>query len=161
MAEYDIAFGEKLAAVAASVIADGLDERAAQRTVLYLSWLSAEISLKAMLEQAGKPTVDIRGRSHNLSQLLGDLDKCTVEAEVASGVRRRVPASRLRSCVVKHAVAESTVGKIIEAESQGASRYPNFRYGEELHHFPPEANAQMAASVAAFARQHWHNIRAH
>jgi len=36
MAEYDIAFGEKLAEVASFVVADGPADLDAQRTVLYL-----------------------------------------------------------------------------------------------------------------------------
>lgn len=33
------------------------------------------------------------------------------------------------------------------------------RYGDVLRHYPPEAVAQMAAEVVAFARQHWQSIR--
>ena len=77
MSQYDIAFGEKLAEVANLVVADGLD---AQRTVLYLSLLSPEIALKSLVERAGKPTGEIRKRSHNLADLLSDLgssNECT------------------------------------------------------------------------------------
>ena len=37
MSEYDIAFGEKLAEVAKSVMAEGMSSLDAKRTVLYLS----------------------------------------------------------------------------------------------------------------------------
>ncbi len=161
MAEYDIAFGEKLAAVATSVIADGIEELDAQRTVLYLSLLSTEISLKAMLEQAGKSVAEIRKRSHRLSELFTDLGRCEVEVEVTPGVSSWVSASRLRSCTLEHGEARSTVGNVIDAESQGASQYPNqVRYGDLLRHFPPGVVTQMSAKVAAFARQHWQSIRA-
>ena len=56
MAEYDIAFGERLAETARMVADEGLAELDAQRTVLYLSLLSTEITLKAMLERAGAGT---------------------------------------------------------------------------------------------------------
>lgn len=55
MAQYDLKFAERLAQVAAQLVADDITSVDAQRTVLYLSLLSMEISLKAMLEQAGKP----------------------------------------------------------------------------------------------------------
>jgi hypothetical protein len=44
MAEYAIAFGERLAERARMVAGEGLVELDAQRTVLYLSLLSAEIN---------------------------------------------------------------------------------------------------------------------
>jgi len=161
MAEYDIAFAEKLAETAGMVAREGLASRDAQRTVLYLSLLSIEIALKAMLEKAGKPMSQIRGRSHRLPELLDDLGKCEVEVEVAPATRQYVPAARLRSCSVKHHSAEITLGKIIaEAGPQGASVYPNeVRYGDVLRHFPPEVVAQAAAATAAFAREHLCSIR--
>ena len=160
MAEYDIEFGERLAATARMVAAEGLAPLDAQRTVLYLSLLSTEITLKAMLEHAGKPTSEIRARSHRLAELLSDLGQCEVEIEIASGTKRYMPASRLRGCPLKHGAAESTVGAVIDAESQGASAYPNqVRYGDVLRHFPAEVVAQMASKAAAFAREHWHSLR--
>lgn len=161
MPEYDIAFGEKLAEVANFVVADGLSDLDAKRTVLYLSLLSTEISLKSMLEQAGKPVKEIRERTHKLTELLTDLGQCRVEVEVVPGTRKLVPASRLRSCSLDHGEARTTVGTVIDAESQGASKYPNqVRYGDLLSHYPPEVVAQMASKVAAFAREHWQSLRA-
>ena len=78
MAEYDISFGERLSETARMVVDEGLAELDAQRTVLYLSLLSTEITLKAMLERAGKPVPDIRARSHRLAELLSDLGQCEV-----------------------------------------------------------------------------------
>lgn len=159
MAEYDIAFGEKLAEVASFVVTDGLTDLDAKRTVLYLSLLSTEISLKAMLERAGRPMAEIRAQSHRLANLLTDLTQCEIEVEVTPNNRFFVPATRLRACTIRHGDAETTVGAIIDAENQGASTYPNqIRYGDVLRHYPPEMVAQMAAKVAAFARQHWQSI---
>jgi hypothetical protein len=160
MAEYDIAFGERLAEAARMVSAESVVELDAQRTVLYLGLLSTEITLKAMLERAGKPVSEIRARSHRLAALLSDLGQCEVEVEVAPGTKRHVPASRIRAIQLSHGSAQSTVGAVVEAESQGASTYPNqVRYGEVLRHFPAEVVAQMATLVSAFAREHWHSIR--
>lgn len=160
MAEYDIAFGERLAETARMVAAEGAATLDAQRTILYLGLLSAEISLKAMLERAGKPVPDIRASSHRLAELLVALGKCKVEVEIAPGTRRYVSAWRLRGCSLKYGDAESTVGAVIDAESQGASTYPSqIRYGDVLRHFPADVVAQMAVKVSAFAREHWQSIR--
>lgn len=161
MPVYDLAFGERLAETARMVAAEGLESLDAQRTVLYLSLLSTEITLKAMLEQAGNPVSEIRARSHHLGELLGDLGQCEVEVEVTPGTKRYVPASRLRGCVLNYGGAQSTVGTVIDAESRGASAYPNnVRYGDVLRHFPAQVVAQMAAKVAVFARAHWPSLRA-
>ncbi len=160
MPEYDIAFGDKLAEVAGLVVADGISDLDAKRTVLYLSLLSTEISLKAMLERAGRHVPKIRALSHRLSDLLVGLGQCEVEVEVTAGNRMYVPASRLRSCSIKHGDAEVTVGAVIDAESQGASTYPNqIRYGDVLNHYPADVVVQMAVKVVAFAREHWQSIR--
>jgi hypothetical protein len=160
VAEYDVAFGERLAETARMVAVEGVATLDAQRTILYLSLLSVEITLKAMLERAGVPVSEIRARSHRLAELLSDLGQCEVEVQVAAGAKRYVSASRLRSGSLKYGEAKSTVGAVLGAESQGASTYPNqIRYGDVLHHFPIEVVAQMAAKVSAFARENWQSIR--
>lgn len=161
MAEYDIAFGERLAKTARMVAGEGLVELDAQRTVLYLSLLSTEITLKAILERAGKPVSEIRAHSHRLAGLLADLsDQCEVEVEVAPGTKRHVPASRIRAIQLSHGGAQTTVGAVIDTESQGESPYPNrVRYGDVLRHFPAEVVTQMAEKVSAFAHEHWDSIR--
>ena len=159
MAEYDIAFAERLAETSQLVSAQGLDPVDAQRTVLYLSLLSMEIALKAVLERAGKPTAEIRARSHRLSELLADLSACEVKIE-AAGSGHYVSASRLRGCRVTQGGAETTVGAVIDAESQGASKYPNqVRYGDLLRHFPASVVVDAALRVVEFARQHWDSVR--
>jgi hypothetical protein len=101
VSEYRIEFGRKLAEVAKFVAADGLEDLDAKRTVLYLSLLSTEISLKAMLEKAGKPVKEIKRARHDLGQLLSDLDHCEIEIGTAPGATRFVPASRLRASIIK------------------------------------------------------------
>jgi hypothetical protein len=160
MAEFDIAFGEKLAVTAAMVVGEGVVQIDAQRTALYLGLLSIEITLKAMLEHAGKSVAEIRAHSHRLGDLLSDVGQCEVEVEIAHGIKQFVPASRLRSCSLKHGTAEITVGTVLDAERHGASKYPNnVRYGDVLCHFPAEVVVQMASVVTAFARDHWQSLR--
>jgi hypothetical protein len=158
--EYSIEFGEKLADVANSVVTDGLDDPESPRVVSYLSFLSAEISLKAMLEKAGKPVPEIWKRLHKVAELLEDLGQCEVEVEIGPGTRQFVSASRLRACSIEQNEAQITVGKVIEAEKEGASSYPNkLRYGEQWRHYPAPVLAKMASAVAVFARQHWDSLR--
>jgi len=123
MAEYDITFGKRLAETARMVASEGIAELDAQRTVLYLSLLSTEITLKAMLEQAGMPVSEIRAHSHRLAALLSSLGLRKIEIEIAPGAKRHVLASRIRAIQINHGSARSTVGDVIDAESHGASKY--------------------------------------
>lgn len=160
MAEYEIAFGKRLAETARLVMDQGSSELDAQRTVLYLSLLSTEISLKAMLERAGKPVPEIRGHSHRLSQLLSDLgSQCEVVVELSNGAKRQVSTSRIRSLQLDFCGVQITVGAVLDGESKGASVYPNqIRYGESLQHFPVEIVVQMAEVVSRFAYEHFDSI---
>lgn len=161
MSEYSLTFARKLARIAALVAEDGIDDPDAKRTVLYLSLLSTEIALKAMLEKAGTPLPKIRSRSHNLAALLRDVGRCKITIQVFPGTKRRVPASRIRAYVLNYPPAQPTVGEIIDAESQGASTYPGaIRYGKLPRHYPPDLVAQMAIKVTAFAKKYWLSIRA-
>lgn len=99
VAEYDLDFGAKLASIANEV--DEADPWAydARRVTIYLSRLSAEICLKALLEKAGMPISKIKSRSHNLRALLNDMGECEVYVEIAPGVKRWCPASRVREAL--------------------------------------------------------------
>lgn len=160
MAEYDLAFGKKLAETAADLAGHGLYTLDAQRTVLYLGLLSVEISIKALLERAGVAVPAIRARSHRLEDLLNDLDSCEVGVEISPGKTKRVSASRIRSLVVEHGGKEGTVGQILAAERAGASKYPNnIRYGDILTHYPAGVVSAMASVVYKFAEKNWDNIK--
>jgi hypothetical protein len=122
--------------------------------------LSAEISLKALLERAGVPVSRIRARSHDLRGLLKDLCECEVEVEIAPGVRKWCSAARVRAAVIDLGLAHIPIGTIIDAEDQGASRYPNqIRYGEQIVDFDAALVSDMAKVLAAWAKTHWNRIR--
>ena len=130
MTEYSLEFSEQLAETAESLVTKGLKNYATRQTVLYLCLLSAEISLKALLEKAGKPTGQIQTRSHNLSLLLLDLSECEIYKEIAPGVSHWVSAVELRGQTVDPAFGNGTIGALLEGEKYGASKYPNrIRYG--------------------------------
>jgi hypothetical protein len=160
VAEYDIDFAAKLAAVANEV--DEKDPWAydARRVTVYLSRLSAEVTIKALLERAGFPLQRIRARSHDLRGLLKDLGECEVEVEVAPGVQTWCSASRVRTAVIDLELVHIPIGEIIDAEDQGTSKYPNqIRYGETVVDFNPWLVASMAVVLAKWAKVHWNGIR--
>lgn len=142
------------------VIDQGLETIEARRAVLYLSLLATEVAIKAMLEKAGEPPSRIRRRSHDLSGLLKDLGKCRIEVEAYAGANLQVSASRIRAIHVQAPNGQITVGKILEAEAAGASRYPNqVRYGPLLRHYPAEVVAAMSSQIVAFAERHWSTLQ--
>lgn len=160
MAEYDIDFASKLAEVA-----DQVDEKDpwnfdAGRVALYLSRLSAEITMKALLEQAGVPLKQIRARSHDLRGLLTDLCKCEVEIEIAPDLTIWMSASRVRAVSIDLGAAQLPIGVLIDAEDQGASRYPNeIRYGASITDFRPGLICAMALLLAKWGKENWQSIR--
>ncbi len=160
MAEYNTGFSEKLIDAAHAVAAEGSMDIDAIRTVLYLSSLASEITLKALLEKAGMPVEKIKARGHNLSGLLIDLGKCQIQAEVTAGSRSWVSATRLRSKVVDNRYSDATVGKLLTGEERGASKYPNeLRYGDHFEDYPPELKLGAAKTVLEWAKEHWEDIR--
>ena len=160
MAEYDIDFAAKLASVASEV--DEKDPRAyaAGRVTVYLSRLSAEISIKAHLEKAGFPVPRIRARSHDLRGLLADLGECEVEVETAPGVKHWCSASHVRAALIDLGVFHVPIGELIDAEDPRISKYPNeIRYGESVIDFSPSLVSGMAVVLASWAKDHWQTIR--
>lgn len=160
MAEFNLGFSEKLIEAAELVASDGITEFDTLQTVIYLSLLSSEISLKTLLEQAGYSVKVIRKCSHDLKQLLDSLGSCEVKVEIVPGNLRWVSASRLRGKVVDPAYGDATVGAMIEKAEKEASVYPNkIRYGESIQHFPPELVLKMAKTIFDWAKENIGNIK--
>jgi len=157
---YNTGFSEKLLNAATAVAAEDFSDVDAVRTVMYLSSLASEITLKALLERAGIPVKDIKARGHSLSGLLTDLGKCQIQAEATAGSRTWVSATRLRSKVVDNRFYDATVGTLLTGEERGASKYPNeLRYGDHFKDYPPELKLGAAKAVIDFAKEHWNEIR--
>jgi len=128
--------------------------------IAYLSRLSFEITLKALLEKAGVPIREIRARSHNLRQLLADLSACEVEVEISPGTRVWSSAARLRAVSIDQGFFKIPIGDLISAEDQGASEYPNqIRYGEKVIDIDPSFLSSAAELAASWAQEHWATIR--
>lgn len=161
MSEYSTEFAAKLAEVATNLANKSKQDLETSRVVVYISRLSLELSLKGLLEHAGVSVADIRSRSHNLRGLLDDVGRCEVQSELPLRPQLWVSASSLRSEVIRDATGSTTtVGNVVDAESVGASHYPNqIRYGKKLVDFPTVVLAQAAMSVASWTSKHSNDIR--
>ena len=158
MSEYKIGFAQKLSETSEIMVDTGLDSEDAQRAVLYISLVSCEIALKAALEKAGKAVSDIRKKSHNLSSLLKEVCSCTVLREITQNKASRVNATCIRGVPVD---SNATIGHLLEAEENGASKFPNeIRYGQILKHFPASVMAKLSKKIVAWVQLHWDDIQA-
>jgi HEPN domain-containing protein len=160
MPEYNLGFSEKLIDAARLVVDEGLDSVDAKRTVLYISSLSCEITLKALLEKAGQSVKKIKAHGHDLSELLKEIGECEVQEEIVNGSLSWVRATSLRGVTVDERYGNATVGTLLTAEEHGASKYPNqMRYSDYLDHYPPELMFQAANALLSWAHDRWDRIR--
>ena len=152
MPENRIAFAQEL--TRAGKLVDEADTKSsdAHRTILYLSLLSLEISLKAFLERAGMPIGKIKVLSHDLRGLLDAVCHCEVfMTPQGFAAPSWMKAARLAAIPVSLGDAQTTVGSVLCAEDAGASKYPNaVRYGDRVFHMPA-----IAVLIAAEKVQQW------
>lgn len=153
MAEYSFTMSATIGKAAQLLVEQvGLDEVEAQRTVLYLSCLSAELTLKTLLESAGMPLGEIKKLSHNLSLLQDEVGRCEVKVE-AGGRPSWRPGTRVKALVVTTAQLSTTLGELLTLEARGASQYPNeIRYGEHVSHAPANVMLNGAQVLLQWAR---------
>jgi hypothetical protein len=152
MMEYSLDFSQRLIDAAKSFIDKDNIADETGRAVLYLSLLSCEISLKALLEQAGYTRKELTKRSHDFSGLVKDLCFCDL---MGTGIAGSKPysAARLLAQVVDSRIGNGTVGALLEAEEHGASKYPKeIRYGELVRHYPPLLMLGCASAICQWAR---------
>ena len=145
--EYSLEFSLRLIEAARSFFDNDKIEDETGRAVLYLSLLSCEISLKALLEKAGISVEELKKRSHDISGLLKDLCSCDL---IGTGIAGSKPhtGSRLLSVEVSPKFSNVTVGALLKFEEQGGSKYPNeIRYGELVKHYPPSLMLDCATKV--------------
>jgi hypothetical protein len=140
--EYSFEFSQRLIESAEALLTSSSDRDEAGRAILYLSCVSCEISMKALLERSGYTTSELRGFSHRLHALLSEISQC---GHTQSNQR----ASSIRSQTVVPDTTNGTVGTLLTSEIEGASTYPNqIRYGEGVRHFSPEAMLNCAKVVS-------------
>lgn len=159
MAEFDLGFSQKLIDAGNMILKEDPDSAEAHRTILYLSLLSCEITLKALLEKAGIQINIIKKQSHKLDQLLVELGRCKVPIEIGSTIKW-VSASRIRRRVIDKRFGNATIGSLLEAEQKGASKYPNqIRYGDHPWHYPAPLMLKTAIGIMEWAKEHWDKIK--
>ncbi|WP_019606606.1 HEPN domain-containing protein [Teredinibacter turnerae] len=157
MSEYNIEFSESMSKAGKLILDSSSIAEEAQRASLYTSLVSIEISLKYLLDKAGISVP----KTHDLKKLMELVCKCTVEDEIAMGISKSVPASRLRSVSVDSRYANATLGTLLEAEEVGASKFPNeIRYGTVLKHYPAETMQKASEVMLTWVRNYEFSIKA-
>lgn len=160
MPEYNIGFSEQLLNAANIVTRDSQDTLDGQRTILYLSLLSSEIALKALLERAGVPVRDIRRFSHSHEELLKKVDHCEVKVAVSPSQMRWLSASRIRAISVSTEYSDSTVGALFSLKDEKVSQYPNqIRYGNMITHAPAIVMLQASDKLLEWIKYYFEYIR--
>lgn len=160
MPEYDLKFSKKLIEAAELVAKNDLVEIESKRTVLYLSLLSCEITMKALLEKAGLSIKEIKSHGHNFSELLKEIGDCEIYKDLTTSCPRWVRATGLRSITIDTSFSNATVGTLLTAERNGASIFPNqIRYGDKITHYPPEVMLEVAKAIVAWGETYWDKIR--
>lgn len=157
--EYNLQFSKRLIDAAKSFLDNDQISDETGRAILYLSLLSCEISLKALLEQAGYTITELKKRSHDLHGLVKDLCLCDI---VGTGIDGSKPytGAKLLSQIVDPCIGNGTVGALLKCEEQGASKYPNeIRYGDLVKHFPPMLMLDCASIVCDWSERNIFRIR--
>lgn len=149
MSEYNLEFAEAMAESSALILQCNYLYEESQRAALYTALVACEIALKYVLSEAGVAVP----KNHDLSKLVSLLSNCSVEQDVSKNVIKRVPASRIRGIVVDDNYSDATLGKLLEAEKFGASKFPNeIRYGQTLKHFPASVMQQASVRLIAWVK---------
>jgi hypothetical protein len=157
---YNIGFSEKLIEAAQFVFDDDGDEFDKLQTVLYLCHLSCEITLKALLERAGKPIKDIIACSHDFEKIFHPFfAEVEINEEVGKNIYKWVKAGGIGCEQTKAGINEPTVRAMLT--DTGASRYPsNLRYGGDyISSYPPQELIKAAKILLNDTRKYWNNIR--
>jgi hypothetical protein len=150
--EYSLEFSQRLIDAAKSFLDKDTVDDETGRAVLYLSLLSCEISLKALLEQAGYTIEELKKRSHDFKGLIKALCSCNLVGMGIAGSRPHSGAELL-SQVVDPKIGNGTVGALLKCEEQGASKYPNeIRYAALVRHFPPMLMLDCASKVCDWSK---------
>jgi len=148
---YSLEFSKRLLEAARALAEEASGKNEAGRAVLYLSLLSCEITLKALLEKAGFSVKHLKKRSHDLRGLLKDICHCEL---TGTGIGNSKPfrASRLLARAVILNTFNGTVGALLHAEDLGVSKYPSdIRYGDLISHFPPMVMLECASVLLSWA----------
>ena len=155
MPDYSISFARKMSDISVSIASEGSTSEDDQRVITYIALIACEVALKAALEKAGVSAKALRKCSHDLCRLLSLMSKCRILTEQGLWIN----ASIIRSLIVDDNYGDATVGKLLEAERQGASKFPiHIRYGATLNHYPASVLACLSKIVVNWVNIHYEQI---
>lgn len=141
--DYSFDFAKRLIESAEALVINVNDRAESDRAILYLSCLSCEISMKALLERSGYTTRELRRTSHRNHELLDMVGGCRYMQD------NRL-ASAIRSLVAVPNTQNGTVGTLL-SQVDGASTYPSeIRYGDSVFHFSPLYMLECAKLVSTW-----------
>ena len=80
--------------------------------------------------------------------------------EVTPGNKRWVSSSRIRAVTVDSSFSNATVGVLLQAETAGASVYPNqIRHGCSLQHYPADVMLEVAKKILGWVNKFFAKIK--
>lgn len=127
----------------------------AGRAVLYYGYLSCELSLKTLLENAGFSPDDLKKCSHNFTDLLILVEACDVPI---LGGKTKKDAS-IRSVCAVPGVYNSTVGDLLDSLPY-ANEYPSgIRYANNFDNYDPETMVGCAKGVLNWCRKNFDKLQ--
>lgn len=161
MTAYNLGFAKQMNRAAEFLISSGVNEFDEAQAVAYMNLVAIEIAMKAALEKAGWEEAYLRRRSHDLAGLLVDICQAEILEKLTPDYSRYVSAAMICGVRVTDANgAEVAVGKIIDSESHGASKYPtSIRYGDKFSHYSPAVLTAGAKAVIDFTEKYWDSFR--
>lgn len=144
--EFSLEFSKRLIEAAENLSQMKPVEQDADRAILYLSLVSCEVSIKALLEEAGYSLSNIKKMSHKFSKLKKALADCDFKGD------KKGSAARLFAKSPDKKVPKMTVGKLLDFEQEKASVFPNqVRYGSSVKNYPPTLMLACAKKVNKWA----------
>jgi hypothetical protein len=160
MPEYSLDFSQLLIDAAKHTNDTAKPSFDKRRTVLYFSCLSCELSLKALLENAGWTPDELKKVGHKLHLLLEELGKCNVTGSYDGETPHTISGTSVRGIVIEYNGQKTTIGKVLTAElAELISEYPNdIRYGEAIIQYPSEVWLQTADLLHQWAINHISSI---
>jgi len=127
----------------------------AGRAVLYDSYLSCELSLKALLEKVGFSPDELKKCLHNFTDLLILVGAC--DLPVSGGKTKK--ATSIRSVCAVPGVYNSTVGNLLDSLPY-ANEYPSgIRYAKKFDNYEPETMIGCAKVVLDWCRKNFNNLQ--
>lgn len=127
----------------------------AGQAVLYYGYLSCELSLKTLLENAGFSPAELKKCSHNFTDLLILVEAC--DMPIHGGKTKK--ATSIRSLCAVPGVYNSTVGNLLDSLPY-ANEYPSgIRYAKNFDNYDPETMVGCAKVVLKWCRENFDKLQ--